>query len=501
MTKEEFDKLWARLPEKEELLIATKFATYCNFHKDVFPSKDYKAYNIGYRIGYRDSVNKSCNLFYTRLVTFSEMYSNNGFRLDVFRKGYDDGFERGKENIELRNLLFGDFNKIQYKPYSFATSFKERYSHIDWKVKPEDHIKPYCAADCSGVASVYNYIRKDMEEMAKTITKIVYNPPATIVFFGDNSKSVVKCRKDEKYDAAKGVAMAIVKHWSKSTEGHHWYDIFKVVDHQTIDGTDIEKNLVIYVINKYLKDRQLYKKDHLAFKNLDEILKEFPYVPQEKKKEAADILEKKSQETSTIEVTIDAETGLKRIEEIAKVATKEEELQEEDYLPCTDEDAEDVYQKGIKIPESDKINYRLIFELYEYQKLTADEIAKRIGTNVATVCRSLHTMYPEEILGEIRRTANSNDKKKIDQDLLLECIKEKLSIDEIAEMNSWDKAAVARLYYKITGEKPEKKNIYQDVDDMFASGVSIDAAARRSGFSKSIVAMRYAKLQNKKNVE
>jgi len=97
---------------------------------------------------------------------------------------------------------------------------------------------------------------------------------------------------------------------------------------------------------------------------------------------------------------------------------------------------------------------------------------------------------------------NKGKKNKIDVDVMVDCIKEDLTIDEIAEMNSWDKAAVARIYYKITGTKPEKKsNTYSELDTLFEQGVSIDAATRRTGFSKNIVAMRYAKLQNKKNKE
>ena len=97
---------------------------------------------------------------------------------------------------------------------------------------------------------------------------------------------------------------------------------------------------------------------------------------------------------------------------------------------------------------------------------------------------------------------NKGKKNKIDIDVMVDCIKEDLTIDEIAEMNSWDKAAVARIYYKITGTKPEKKsNTYSELDALFEQGVSIDAATRRTGFSKNIVAMRYAKLQNKKNKE
>ena len=109
---------------------------------------------------------------------------------------------------------------------------------------------------------------------------------------------------------------------------------------------------------------------------------------------------------------------------------------------------------------------------------------------------------PLEEMPEEKESPNPGKKNKIDMDTLLACIKEKLTIDEITEMNSWDKAAVARMYYKITGTKPEKKpNTYSELDALFEQGVSVDAAARRTGFSKNIVAMRYAKLQNKNNKE
>lgn len=42
------------------------------------------------------------------------------------------------------------------------------------------------------------------------IKKVIYNPPATIVMWADNTKTVVKA-EHEKYDPEKGLAMAIAK--------------------------------------------------------------------------------------------------------------------------------------------------------------------------------------------------------------------------------------------------------------------------------------------------
>lgn len=43
------------------------------------------------------------------------------------------------------------------------------------------------------------------------IKNVIFNDPATIVFWSDGTKTVVKCQDGEPYDAEKGLAMAISK--------------------------------------------------------------------------------------------------------------------------------------------------------------------------------------------------------------------------------------------------------------------------------------------------
>lgn len=61
-------------------------------------------------------------------------------------------------------------------------------------------------------------------DIRKFIKKVKFNPPATIVFWTDNTKTVVKC-KGEDYDPEKGLAMCI----SKKVLGDkgNYYEIFK----------------------------------------------------------------------------------------------------------------------------------------------------------------------------------------------------------------------------------------------------------------------------------
>lgn len=59
------------------------------------------------------------------------------------------------------------------------------------------------------------------------ITKVVFSPPATIVFWSDNTKTVVKADyRYEQYDPEKGIAMAVAKKMLGDNKGKY-YDIFK----------------------------------------------------------------------------------------------------------------------------------------------------------------------------------------------------------------------------------------------------------------------------------
>lgn len=58
------------------------------------------------------------------------------------------------------------------------------------------------------------------------ITKVIFNGPATIVFWKDKTKTVVKCDKDDVFDPEKGLAMAISKKFF-GNKGNY-YNIFKI---------------------------------------------------------------------------------------------------------------------------------------------------------------------------------------------------------------------------------------------------------------------------------
>ena len=57
------------------------------------------------------------------------------------------------------------------------------------------------------------------------IKDVIFSPPATIVFWTDNTKTVVKA-DDEPYDPEKGIAMAISKKMLGDNK-YEYYNIFK----------------------------------------------------------------------------------------------------------------------------------------------------------------------------------------------------------------------------------------------------------------------------------
>ena len=61
----------------------------------------------------------------------------------------------------------------------------------------------------------------DWLEPAHGIERVLFNKPATIVFWADGTKTVVKCRKGDKWDAEKGLAMACAKKLLGNDDGYH----------------------------------------------------------------------------------------------------------------------------------------------------------------------------------------------------------------------------------------------------------------------------------------
>ena len=58
-------------------------------------------------------------------------------------------------------------------------------------------------------------------KLGDKIKDVKFSGPATIVFWTDGTKTVVKCRKGDKFDPEKGIAMACAKKLLGNKDGYH----------------------------------------------------------------------------------------------------------------------------------------------------------------------------------------------------------------------------------------------------------------------------------------
>lgn len=121
-------------------------------------------------------------------------------------------------------------------PYTSAT-IGDLVRDIETKLNPQvgpsrvslsDTLKKYIQND---IATTENIVRGRPIE----IRNVIFNNPATIVFWGDGTKTVVKCGEGDIFDPEKGLAMAISKKFL-GNRGNYYNEIKKWV------GADIYMN-------------------------------------------------------------------------------------------------------------------------------------------------------------------------------------------------------------------------------------------------------------------
>ena len=87
--------------------------------------------------------------------------------------------------------------------------------------------RDYIESDMNELTKLYKEFSKmhNNKNIRNKIKKVIFNDPATIVFWSDGKKTVVKCGERDIYDPEKGLAMAIAKR-ALGNEGNY-YELFK----------------------------------------------------------------------------------------------------------------------------------------------------------------------------------------------------------------------------------------------------------------------------------
>lgn len=148
---------------------------------------------------------------------------------------YDWGFNTDTSKEEKLCAFGPAFDAIErYKKEQIMKLYEskekeimEKISYVCGRCKANTPCNPYCM-DCSKgskfVEKNFDYTCADvaitkhiMETIAVSnarlprIKDVKFNPPATIVFWVDNTKTVVKVQEGDVFDPEKGLAMAIIK--------------------------------------------------------------------------------------------------------------------------------------------------------------------------------------------------------------------------------------------------------------------------------------------------
>lgn len=102
----------------------------------------------------------------------------------------------GGNNMNNEYMRWSEFMRNVYRIDDSTTQLKLYNQMKDWE-------RHYAGTDYTKYSHGRLY--------GNDIQKVIFNNPATIVFWKDGTKTVVKCGPDDIYDAEKGLAMAICK--------------------------------------------------------------------------------------------------------------------------------------------------------------------------------------------------------------------------------------------------------------------------------------------------
>lgn len=92
--------------------------------------------------------------------------------------------------------------------------------------------------------------KREVQNSKRKIKDVIFNPPATIVFWSDGTKTVVKAHDDDEYDPEKGLAMAFSKkflgnNYAYYNEFKHWLKRYNKQMEEINDINDIKNFLEI----------------------------------------------------------------------------------------------------------------------------------------------------------------------------------------------------------------------------------------------------------------
>lgn len=122
------------------------------------------------------------------------------------------------EKFYTRNPFTGTFDPVSRWDFDTPLTFELSADAVRYIEQDLDSLKDH--------SRFIERTRNNISHKAKMdmIQKVIFNPPATIVFWRDGSKTVVKCGENDVFDPEKGLAMAISKR--AFGDNRDYYEVF-----------------------------------------------------------------------------------------------------------------------------------------------------------------------------------------------------------------------------------------------------------------------------------
>lgn len=157
-----------------------------------------------------------------------------------------DGTFNGCVNQEVNKMCI---DKKAYKMIinDIITLLRERYGIPYSKVRMKVDLH----------SDVFPAIDVDISRSECAITKVIFNDPATIVFWSDNTKTVVECDDYDIFDEEKGLAMAICKK-AMGNKGNYYEEFKKWIPELKVDDNASTSEAAILSYDDIMKAAQSY---------------------------------------------------------------------------------------------------------------------------------------------------------------------------------------------------------------------------------------------------
>lgn len=157
----------------------------------------------------------------------------------LFDWEYDFDPKYGITRVTLKMGQYCDSIAFTREMIMFSRSKDEKSQYEYFKRFLTDSlirlIKAYEGVNMNTVQGVKEFIndrygiysmKQEFNAKLTYIKEVLYKDPATIIFWSDGTKTVVKCGEGETFDPEKGLAMAIIKKMYGNNKGNY-YNIFR----------------------------------------------------------------------------------------------------------------------------------------------------------------------------------------------------------------------------------------------------------------------------------